>query len=225
MTIVIHQPEYFPYLGFFDRLLESDLLVIFDSAQFQRGYINRNRIRTPDGWQWLTVPISEQDHRQAINSVRIDQNLNWQERHCKALEFNYGRADYFRDFFPAIKKILTQNWRIISDLDSIIIKELLKIFSIKIGVKKSSALKVDGKSTELLVNICKSLGADTYLSGPGGKRYMDLNLFAQAGIKVKFQDFSQPVYKQQFAGEFQPQMSCIDYLFNCGPNLNFKNDK
>jgi hypothetical protein len=221
MIITIHQPEYFPYLGFFDRLLKSDVLVLLDDVQFQRGYINRNRVRTPEGWQWLTVPVIGHGRLNPINSIQIDPNINWQEQHCKILELNYGRAAHFHDFFPAIKKILTQNWQTISDLDIALLKELFEIFNIKIKIEKSSALKTEGKSTELLISICKALGGDTYLSGPGGKNYMDMDLFDKANIKVTFQDFVHPIYKQQFAGEFQPYMACIDYLFNYGPNLNF----
>lgn len=223
MIITIHQPEYFPYLGYFHRLIQSDLFVFLDNVQFQRGYINRNRIRTHEGWQWLTVPVKSHHNRLPINKVEINQELNWREQHLRALECNYGRSACFGDYFPEIKKILNQSWKIISDLDLAILNELLNIFKVKIKIVKASDLKAEGKSSELLINICKKLGADAYLSGPGGKNYMDLGLFDQAGIKVKFQDFTHPVYFQQFAGEFQPYLASIDYLFNRGPNLNFKN--
>lgn len=219
MIVTIHQPEYFPYLGYFHRLRQSDLFVILDNVQWQRGYINRNRIRTPKGWQWLTVPLSGHHKRQAINQAMINQELNWREEHCKTLECNYGGAPYFREFFPKIKNILSGKWDLISRLDLAVLGELLEIFDIKIKIVKLSDLKIGGKSTELLINICRAVAADTYLSGPGGKNYMDLNLFAQAEIKVKFQDFSHPVYRQQFNGEFQPCLASIDYLFNCGPKL------
>ena len=206
MIVTIHQPEYLPYLGFFDRLLHCDTLVLLDTVQFQRGgFINRNRIRTPTGWQWLTVPIvgRKKDVKKSIQSVRIDGEKSWQEEHCRAIEFNYGKAPYFQEFFPALRKILSQKWESIAELDSALIEWALTLFDLKIHVVTSSALQVDGTSTELLVNICTALGTNIYLSGPGGKKYLNRENFSEANIAVTFNVFQHLVYTKRFKGAFE----------------------
>src|SRR3989338_7849304 len=157
MIVTIHQPEYLPYLGFFERLLHADTLVLLDMVQFQRGgFINRNRIRTPTGWEWLTVPIvgRKKDVKKSIQSVRIDQEKPWREKHLRAIESNYSKTPYFRDFFPAIKEILSRKWERVSELDVALIEWVISLFGLKLSVVKSSTLPVAGASTELLARIC-----------------------------------------------------------------------
>lgn len=223
MRVTIHQPEYLPYLGFFDRLLCADTLVLFDTAQFQRGgFINRNRIRTSTGSRWLTVPIvgRKKDVKKSIQSVRIDQEKPWHEEHLRAIEANYGKAPHFREFFPALRELLSRKWERISELDVALIEWAITVFGLKINLVKSSTLPLTGFATEQLVHICATLKADAYISGPGGKNYLKMDRFSKAGITVTFHDFEHPVYTQRFGGTFEPNLSVIDYIFNCGPSLH-----
>lgn len=216
MTIVIHQPEYLPWLGFFDKIDKCDLFVILDHVQFQRGFINRNKIKTPTGWQWLTVPVI---HRfpQKIIEVKINNQTNWRNQHWMALTKNYGKAPYFKNYAEFFKHTYEHEWELLVDLDIYLIRNLMKFLGLETPIEISSSLNVKGKSTEMLINICKALGGDTYLSGPGGKNYMSMKKFEEEGIKVIFQEFQYPTYPQRFekAG-FQSHMSIVDLLFNCG---------
>lgn len=225
MRVTIHQPEYLPYLGFFDRLLYADTLVLLDTAQFQRGgFINRNRIKTPTGSQWLTVPIvgRKKDVKKSIQSVYIDQGKPWQEEHLRAIELNYGKAVHFDEFFPPLREILSRNWEGISALDIALIEWVVSVFKLNVRLVQSSTLPITGSATEQLVDISQKLGADAYISGPGGKNYLEMGRFSEAGIAVTFHDFKHPVYPQRFNGTFEPNLSVIDYIFNCGPHLSVK---
>lgn len=219
MNVVgIHQPQYLPYLGFFHKIFHSDIFVILDSVQFQKnGHQNRNRIKTSQGWQWLTVPVL---HRfgQRIHEVSVNPKVRWGRKHWHALTTNYSRAPYLRVYGPGLKEILEGDWTSLCQLDVALIRWAMQALEVKTPLVHSSELGVDGTRTELLINICRAVGADGYLSGPGGRRYMDLAAFEAAGITVLWQDFTLPVYDQMFpAVGFVPNLSIVDTLFCCGP--------
>ena len=217
MKAVIHQPEFLPWLGFFDKLYSCDLLVILDHVQYQRGFINRNKVKNPDGWQWLTVPIEHKFHRAPINQVLIKNSENWSDNIIRALKSNYGKSPYFSQYFDFFEATFSQKWESLSDLNIYLIEWLISNLNINIELVRSSELNVNRKSTELLVETCQKVNADHYLSGQGGKNYMEMNKFDEAGIKVSFQDYQHPEYVQQFKQtEFQPHMSVVDLIFNCG---------
>ncbi len=218
MIITIHQPEYLPWLGFFDRIQKSDQLVLLDDVGYQKnGFINRNKIKTAKGWQWITVPVLGRSPNQKINEVLIDNNQDWKSGHWKAMDFNYSKAPYFKKYADFFNELFKKEWLKIADLDAYLIKNIASFLGFKTKIIASSSLKTAGLKTERLVNICKEFDADTYLSGPGGRNYMDLEQFEKENIKVVFQDFNHPGYKQQFASQgFLPNLSVIDLLFNCG---------
>lgn len=216
-VVAIHQPQYLPYLGFFHKLRHADVFVILDNIQFQKnGLQNRNKIKTHHGWQWLTVPVL---HRlgQAIRDVRIDQRQRWQKKHWNALVTNYSRAPYFHQYADGIRRLLEQEWERLSQLDVALIKWAMQALRITTPLLYTSELNVSGQRTDLLVNVCRAVGADAYLSGPGGRRYMELDKFDAAGIRVLWQDVPSPVYQQLFpeAG-FIADLSVVDVLFCCG---------
>lgn len=214
----IHQPQYLPYLGFFHKLLHCDIFVVLDNVQFQKnGLQNRNKIKTSQGWQWLTVPVI---HRfgQLINEVRISPEVFWQRKHWGALVSNYSHAPYFDLYAPGLKDLLNRKWSHLCDLNMALTQWTAEALGIKTSILYSSALKVEGSQTEYLISICNAVEADCYLSGPGGKRYMDLMAFEAVGIAVIWQEFTTSVYEQLFpeAG-FVPNLSVVDALFNHGP--------
>lgn len=216
MKVVIHQPEYLPWLGFFDKINKCDLFVILDHVQFQRKFINRNRIKTTTGWQWLTTPIIHKYHRGPINQMKIDNETgDWRDRNWRSLTCNYARAPYFKEYAGFLKDAFERDWEFLADLNIYLIENLMQVLGLKVPTERSSLLNTSGKGTELLIEICKKVKADTYLSGPGGKNYMDLERFKQENIKVEFQEFEHPVYPQRF-GDFIENLSIIDLLFNCG---------
>lgn len=219
MIVTIHQPEYLPWLGFFDRIDKSNIFVILDNVQFQKGgFINRNKINTATGWQWLTIPVKEKSSHQKIAETKINNEFDWRESHWRALNCNYSRASYFKKYADFFEKVYTQNWDLLVDLDIFLIKKIMEILQLRTQIVIASALNAEGKATELLINICKTLGGNTYLSGQGGKRYMDMKRFEEEGIKVLFQEFNHPKYPQVFEKKagFVPNLSIVDLLFNCG---------
>lgn len=218
MIIAIHQPEYLPWIGFFDRIYKADIFVILDDAQYQKnGFINRNKIKTSTGWQWITIPVKGRSPNKKINEVLIDNQIDWRRSHWKALYFNYSKAPYFKKYADFFKDVFERNWEKLADLDIYLLEGLINMLGIKRQIKKSSLMKSKRRATERLIEICKEVGADTYLSGPGGKRYMDLERFKQENVKVIFQEFTHPTYPQQFEKlGFIPYLSIIDLLFNRG---------
>lgn len=217
MIVSIHQPEYLPWLGFFDKMAKSDVFVILDNVQFQKnGFQNRNKIKTSRGWQWLTVPIIRK-FPQSISEVKIDNTTKWWKKHLTALKVNYAKSEYLREYLPFFEEVYKKRWEFLADLNIFLIKKLAELFGIKTKIEISSSLNVVGSDTEHLVGICKKLNAKTYLSGEGGKKYIDVTLFEKEGIELRFREYEHPVYPQQHEKNgFISNMSAVDLLFNCG---------
>ena len=219
MIIAIHQPNYHPYLGFFDKMNRSDIFVIYDDAQFNKeDFQHRNRIRIYHGWKYLTVPV-EKKHI-PIRKVRIRNELTvkgmtWQEAHLKEIRDNYKDTPYYASHENDLEVIYTDKYDKLIDLNMDIIIFLKNAFNIETEIIFASELGFRSQSTERLVDITEALGGDVYLSGPAGRNYLEVSLFENRGISVEFQDFKHPVYKQRYDG-FIPNMSAIDALFNVG---------
>lgn len=222
MIVSIHQPHYLPWLGYFDKIRESDIFVFLDNVQYKhREYQNRNKIRTKDGWMWLTVPVITKGLRdQAVRDVKIDNERIWQERHWRSMAACYGNSGFFGDHFSFFEEVYTKTkWTRLVDLNVCIIKYILEVLGIDTPLHFESEIGTSTKSTERIIEICKKVGADTYLSGSGGRSYMEEERFAQEGIELRYQSFNHPVYTQCFArdkGYFIPNMAAVDLLFNEG---------
>jgi hypothetical protein len=219
VIIANHQPQYVPYLGFFYKVARCELLVVMDDVQFiERGHQHRNLIKMQTGTQWLTVPVQRR-HRQRIEEVVIDAAQNWRRKHWAALQANYGPAPYFRQLEPELRAILLEGTQThLCKLDLDLLQWTMRHLAIDVPMKLSSELCVTGERSERHINICRSVGADTYLSGSGGRQYMDLEVFERAGITVRFVDFIPRPYPQRFPQHgFIPNLSVLDALFNCGP--------
>ena len=216
MIASIHQPAYIPWLGYFDKLSKSDIHIFFDDAEYSKNNLfNRNKIKTPQGAIWLTVPIKYKSGL-PINKTKIDNSSVWQEEHWKTLNANYARAPHFKKYSDIFfKKIYSQDWEFLSDLTIEMNKIIADLLEIKVKFMKSSDLNVEGKRNEKLINLCKKAEADVYLSGQGARVYMDENLFLLNNIKVIYQEFQHPAYEQLW-GDFIPNLSAFDFLFNCG---------
>jgi len=222
MILTGHQPNYLPYLGFFHKVARADKFAIVDNVQFVKrgtfGWMNRNRIRTKEGWIWLTVPVlTKGQFHQSILDTKINNDLPWGKKHFNTLYHNYHRAPYFKTHAPFFEDIYGRRWDMFVDLSIEIIRYIIKELGIKVETVRCSQFGVEGKATEYVIDMCKKLKADAYLSGLHGKEYLDENLFLQENIKLVYQDFVHPVYQQQFGG-FIPDLSVIDLLFNCGPD-------
>jgi WbqC-like protein family len=220
VKIAISQPGYLPWAGFFDLIDQVDQFVLLDDAQFvKQSWHQRNRIKSSTGMQWLTVPVIFRGRLgQPLCEVEIREPDFWQ-KHLRSVEVNYGRARYFETYFPQLKGILEDGRpgaRLI-DLNLALIQWIAGQLSIKTLMERSSSLKIEGKKSEHLVSICERLGAKDYLS-PRSASYLldDLAMFADAGIRVWFQNYIHPEYEQRFP-PFLPYASVLDLLFNEGP--------
>ena len=216
MIVAVHQPQYLPWLGYFDKMDRADLFVLLDTVQFKKNeWQNRNRIKTAHGWQWLTVPVAYR-FPQRINQVKITPRTHWARKHLLALRTNYSKAPYFLDYFDPFEKIVSKPWQEIATLNIRLVRALAELLVIPTPLRLASELDdfPEGPD-ERLIAICRHLGAEVYLAGMGGKGYMNLEKFEKAGIEVRFQQFKHPVYPQLY-GDFLPNLSVADLLFNCG---------
>ena len=218
-TVVIHQPDFLSYIGFFHRLLHSDLYVVLDDVQFVKGtsqsWMNRDKIKTQSGEQWLTVNVQKAPRDTNINEILLNTTLNWQKQNLDLLKQNYKKAKYYDGIFPFMEKLYESNYEKLSDFNMASIFMLMELFDIKIDIEYSSSLNTTKTKSERLVEILTQVNATHYLSGIGAKDYHEDKPFDDANIEVIWQDFKHPVYPQ-LHGEFIPYLSSIDLLFNCG---------
>jgi len=215
--VVILQPSYLPWLGYFEQIYRSDVFVFYDDVQFDKhGWRNRNRIKTATGWLWMTVPVLTEGYfGKNVHEIQIDNNLPWARKHLKAIETNYRKAPYYQDYIDSFRDIYSKRWQYIAELDIEFVKLICGLLGINRKFVRSKDLKVKGERSERLLEICRLFDARIYYSGESAKDYLNAKLFADAGIEVKYQHYDHPVYSQLY-GEFIPFLSIVDLLFNCG---------
>ena len=228
MIASIHQPNHLPPLGFFHKMKQSDVFVILDTAQYVKNdYHNRNRIRTPQGSTWLTIPIPSKDcYQKRINEVPLPEDKTWAKKHLKSMELSYGKAPYFNEYIEFFREIYGNPPKMLVDLNVKIIKFLKDSLGIKTKLMMASEMNIDPslRSIDMLIEILKKVGATEYISGKGrahqGKgTYIDeedIKKFQDAGIKLRWHEFTHPEYPQPFPG-FEKHMAAIDALFMLGP--------
>lgn len=217
MRLIGHQPEFLPWLGFFHKLTLGDTFMIVDNVQFKKKHFeNRNRIRSVNGPLWLTVPVETHGRfEQHINQVVIDNRSKWQRKMLKSIELNYAKTPYFPDYWPFFSRVLSQERDLLAELNEELIRGCIDFLGIEVDIIRSSDLGVAAQGTNLIVEMCKQVGADVYVSGQSGKEYLDEAFVAASGIELTYQCFDHPQYRQ-IAEPFIPQMSVIDLLFNEG---------
>jgi hypothetical protein len=221
MIISVHQPQYIPWLGYFDKIAHSDAFVFLDNVQYKpREFQNRNKLRTKDDWIWLTVPVTTKGQgRQVLKDVRVDNGIDWPKDHLASIKAWYGRAPYYDRHFQFFADTYDKRWESLSGLSVSIVRYMMKELSISTPVYFESELGIASKKTDRIVEICGKLKADKYLSGIGGKEYLEEGKFASAGIGLLYQEYKHPIYRQQFMKDdkdFLPYMSAVDLLLNEG---------
>lgn len=209
-----HQPNYLPWIGYFHKLYHSDVFVLLDDVEFSSGsWTNRNQIKTPDGWSWLTVPVRQSTG--PVSDVTIDCSQPWQTTHLKSIQHNYGKAQHYDEHIDLFADIYNRDWESLCELNVRLIRELSERIGIECRLVRSSSLGVTSTKTERIVDICDRIGAGTYLSGTGATDYTDESLFDQNDITLEYQSIEFPEYEQRFEG-FVPKLSIVDALFNIG---------
>lgn len=221
MKLAAHQPNYLPYIGFFQKAASCDCFAIWDSVQFVKrgafGWINRNKIKTKDGWMWLTVPVlTKGKYKQLIMDTRINNDLPWQRKHWRSICLNYEKAPYFGKYSGFFEELYKKKWDKLAELNVAAIDYIIKALGIKTRIIKCSDFLLNSRGTDLIIDMCKKTGADTFLSGKHGKDYLDEESFKKNNIKLAYQNFKHPRYRQLY-GPFVENLSVIDLLFNEGP--------
>lgn len=221
MLVAIHQPHFIPWLGYLHRMAQADLFVLLDHVQFERGnYQNRSRILLDREVRWLTVPVLQRSQKERIIDKEIDNRLEdrpWGRTHFHTLRHAYRDAAFLGLYAGELQKILESRWTRLVDLNQAMLGFVRDAFGIRTPIVRSSELGVEGFKSDLVLNICRAAGADTLLAGLGGSRsYLDIDAFGAAGVKVRFHEFTHPVYEQCAGALFTPGLASIDMLFNCG---------
>lgn len=216
MLLTIHQPNFLPWPGFFHKWMISDAMLLLDTVQYEKNeWQNRNRIKTAQGAQWITVPVNYR-FPQTIREVGIA-DRRWPRKLCRSIEQAYAKAPYTADYWPEIKRILNEPFDLLRDLNA----ELIGLLGGNLGctapLKLASDLGVTNTDpTERLLELCEAMDADGYLSGQEGRAYLDRDKFASRGVSLYFQAVEAPVYAQ-LHGDFASHLSVLDLLFNLGP--------
>ncbi|MCW7536784.1 WbqC family protein [Aquabacterium sp. A7-Y] len=218
MIVTIHQPEFLPWLGFLDKAVQADLFILLDHVPVRKRYFhNRNQIRTANGAEWVVVPMHSSGWP-PINEVRISNEFQakWAHKIWSAIKQNYGPSPHFERYGAGLQALLGERWERLVDLNEALIRYLFDAYGIGVTLIKSSEFGLKSRKGDLMRDLSIATGATTYLSGVSGESYLDLPSFERAGIDVRFQQFFHPIYPQRYE-PFLPCMSCIDLLFQSGP--------
>jgi len=220
MKAAIIQSNFFPWKGYFDIIHDADIFVFLEDVQYTKNdWRNRNKIKTPFGAKWITVPIKG-GINQKIFEVQISNSTNWIEKQKRQIDAAYSRAQFYDCFKEEITNIYLKKFDLLSELNIYAIKKISKLLDIDTKFLNSTDIKINGIKTEKIIHICQEVGATSYISGPAAKAYINENDFINAGITLKYKDYnSYPEYPQLW-GKFDHNVSIIDLLFNCGENTS-----
>jgi hypothetical protein len=217
---VILQPSYIPWRGYFHQIQKADVFVFYDCVQYDdHGWRNRNRIKTREGLQWLSIPVRSKGahtHGVSIKDIRIVPDNPWKKKHWTALVQNYGKAPFFERYAPMLEKFYGRSDEMLADFTCELTVALARELGLETRFVRSSTLPAQGTKTDRLLSILGHLGAKHYISGPSAKEYMELDKFEAAGIGVEFVTYSYPEYPQLY-GAFEPAVTILDLIFNTGP--------
>jgi hypothetical protein len=219
MIIAASHPYFCPFPGFFYKACLAEALIILDDVQFPQGttWINRNRFKNDQGTLWMTIPVWKKGlGLQKINQVRICYERRWPRKYLESLKSAYGHAPYLGDHLSFLEEMFRWRFEKLLDLNLAIISYLMNCLEIDRRLVLLSELGVTGRATQLLIEICKTVGASTFLAQSQAQKYLDADLFQQNGIKLRCFRYVAPVYPQLW-GNFLAHLSTLDLIFSCGP--------
>lgn len=212
------QPTYLPWLGYFEMMDRSDVFVLLDDVQFsRRSWHQRNRVKGPNGPEWLSVPSLSIGHQyQRIDEIHIDSTQPWAAQHWKSIERWYGKAQYFGDYRAALFELYQRDWKKLEDFTVTLMMAICDMLGIRTRLQRSAELGVASSGNQRLIDICHRLGGFRIYDTAGAAVFIDQQMMRAAGIEVVFQEYAHPVYRQ-LHGEFVSHMGIIDLLLNEGP--------
>lgn len=216
MMAAIHQPHYLPWLRYFDKIARSDVFVVLDTVQYcKNGWQNRNRVKTASGTALLTVPVTRQSDT-AIDEAAVCDN-GWRKKHWRTLEQAYCKAPYFHEHAPFLEHVYARPWTRLGNLNRYMLEYFVTALGIRTPVVYASEMRAPGAATERLINLIRACNCDRYYSGAYAlEQYLDARMLADAGIALELQSWTSPIYPQ-LHGPFEPDLSIVDLLMNCGP--------
>jgi len=214
-TVVIHQPDFIPYIGFFHRLLSADEFIILDHVRIsKRGWVHRDKIKTANGEQWITVPVKKIDQQPVIVEAEIDYNGRY-DKILRIIQSCYGSAAFYGEIYPALDEIMSRRPRLLIDLNLDLLMKMMAWLDITVPITRSSILGIQTAKLQMNVDLVEAVNGNAYIAGLGSKSYHDDAPFKEADIVIAWHEFNHPVYPQLYDG-FIPYLSSIDMLFNCG---------
>ncbi len=217
MLACVHQPNYLPWLGFFAKVARADVYLVMDNVQFSRNcWTNRVQVAGNGDPLWLTVPVRRGGLETPIADAEIDHTRDWVKQQRSTLEARYGRCQHFKAVYPELVQILEARPRRLVALNLPLIRWVMEACGISTRVVLGSELNATGKASELVVALCRAVGATAYLAGQGSVDYEDLALYERAGIRYQRQEFQHREYPQHGRAQFVAGLSVIDALFNVG---------
>lgn len=216
--VIITQSNYIPWKGYFDGLHTADTFVVYDDMQYtKRDWRNHNQIKTPQGLQWLTIPVEVKGkYFQKINETTVS-DKSWGIKHWKTIQANYAKAPFFKeykDYFEPLYRDETTT--LLTDINLSFIKAINQILGVNVEIVDSRNFELAEDKTQRLVDICKALHATDYYSGPAAQNYMDEGAFERENIKVHYFDYGGYAEYPQLFGEFAHNVSILDLIFNTG---------
>jgi len=216
--VAILQSNYIPWKGYFDLINMVDQFILYDTAQFTKNdWRNRNKIKTRIGLQWLTIPVRH-SFGQSIHETTVS-DASWSQRHWATLSQNYASCPHF----PSYKRMFEQlygevsNEPQLSKINYRFLTEICSVLGITTPINWSSDFQLADGQTARLVDLCRQIGADEYLSGPAARNYLDESLFAGANIRVSYIDYTGYQEYRQAYPPFEHGVSIMDLIFNEGP--------
>ncbi len=219
--LAIVQSNYLPWKGYFDLAAAVDEFILFDDMQYtRRDWRNRNQIKTPNGLQWLTVPVlAKGKYHQRIRDTEID-NSDWAASHWKTLQLNYRRAAHFDEVAAWLEPLYLQSHQVLSPMNRLFIEAINRYLEIDTVVTNSWDYDLVEGKTERLISLCEQAGAEEYVSGPAARDYTSVDEFSARGIKLTWFDYSGYPQYPQLWGEFTHHVSILDLLFMCGKDAH-----
>ena len=220
-VVAIHQPNFFPWLGYFDKIVRSDVFILLDNVQFPKTggtWINRVRIPINSQPAWITVPIVRSYHGvRNIADMEINNNLPWRKKMITAFQINYARAPYFDSVFPILQGLVRYPTISLCEFNVNAIKAIMALLRLDLDkLVLGSSLRARSRSTDLLIELVRAVGGSSYLCGGGAAGYLQEEKFSEAGLILCYQNFAHPVYVQNTMREFAPGLSIVDVLMNLG---------
>lgn len=217
-SVVILQPQFFPWRGVFEQVRLADEFVHMDDVQFPQGrhFTTRVQIKTASGPLWMTVPIARHASRVSIAEVEIDYAADWREKHLRTFEMSYARAPFASAARSIMSDLYSVRPRTIAELNIAALERCAAELGLSATFSRTSATPVDGVKSGRLVNLLRPRGATVYITGHGALNYLDESAFTAAGIEVRVMDYTRRPYPQ-LHGAFDPHVSILDLIANLGP--------